>query len=46
MSFVMNPDVICNMMDPIEQCFSTFARPQPGKFFFYKMRALSQQIYL
>ena len=27
------------------QCFSTFVRPRPGKFFFYKTRARSQQIY-
>jgi hypothetical protein len=27
------------------QCFSTFVRPWPGTFFFYKMRAWSQQIY-
>ena len=27
------------------QCFSTFVRPRPGKFFFQKMRAQSQQIY-
>jgi hypothetical protein len=25
--------------DPLEQCFSTFVRPRPGKFFFYKTRA-------
>ena len=30
----------------LEQCFSTFVRPRPGKFyFFYKTRARSQQIY-
>jgi len=29
----------------LHQCFSTFMRPQPGKFFFYKTRARSQQIY-
>ena len=29
----------------IEQCFSTFIRPRPGKFFFHKTRARSQQIY-
>jgi len=29
----------------IFQCFSTFARPRPGKFFFHKTRAGSQQIY-
>jgi len=27
-----------------EQCFSTFVRPRPRKFFFYKTRARSQQI--
>ena len=27
------------------QCFSTFVRPRPDKFFFYKTRARSQQIY-
>ena len=27
------------------QCFSTFVRQRPGKFFFHKMRARSQQIY-
>ena len=27
------------------QCFSTFVRPRPGKFFFHKTRARSQQIY-
>jgi len=29
----------------LEQCFSTFVRPWPGKFFFHKMMAWSQQIY-
>ena len=29
----------------LEQCFSTFVRPRPGKFSFYKTRARSQQIY-
>ena len=29
----------------LRQCFSTFVRPRPGKFFFHKTRALSQQIY-
>ena len=28
-----------------EQCFSKFVRPRPGKFFFHKTRAWSQQIY-
>ena len=27
------------------QCFSKFVRPRPGKFFFHKTRARSQQIY-
>jgi hypothetical protein len=30
----------------LNQCFSTFVRPRPGKFFFQKTRARSQQIYL
>ena len=30
----------------LDQCFSTFVRPRPGKFFFHKMRVRSQQIYL
>jgi len=29
----------------LQQCFSTFVRPLPGKFFFHKTRARSQQIY-
>ena len=29
----------------VEQCFSTFVRPRPGKFFFHKTKARSQQIY-
>ena len=29
----------------IYQCFSTFVRPRPGKFFFHTTRARSQQIY-
>jgi len=32
-------------VDPVEQCFSTSVRPRPGKFFFYKTRARSKQIY-
>jgi len=28
----------------LSQCFSTFVRPRPGKFFFHKTRARSQQI--
>jgi len=29
----------------LEQCFSIFVRPRPGKIFFHKTRARSQQIY-
>ena len=29
----------------LEQSISTFVRPRQGKFFFYKTRARSQQIY-
>jgi len=29
----------------LDQCFSIFVRPQPGKFFFHKTRARSQQMY-
>ena len=29
----------------IDQCFSAFVRPRPGKFLFHKTRARSQQIY-
>ena len=29
----------------INQCSSTFVKPRPGKFFFHKTRARSQQIY-
>ena len=35
-----------NSMCYLGQCFSTFVRPRPGKFFSYKTRAQSQQIYL
>jgi hypothetical protein len=28
----------------VEQCFSAFVRPRPGKLFFYKTRARSQEI--
>ena len=31
--------------DTLDHCFSTFVRPRPGKFFFHKTRARSQQIY-
>jgi hypothetical protein len=30
----------------LEQCFSTFVRPRPGKFFFYKTRARGPTIVL
>jgi hypothetical protein len=33
-----------SFVDSLLQCFSTFVRPRPGKFFFYKTRARSQQI--
>jgi len=29
----------------LRQCFPTFVRPRPGKFFFHKTRPRSQQIY-
>jgi len=29
----------------IVHCFSTFVRPRPGRLFFHKTRARSQQIY-
>ena len=42
----------CNRINEISEwtldithCFSTSVRPRPGKFFFYKTRARSQQIY-
>jgi len=31
--------------EALDQCFSAFVRPRPGKFFFYKTRVRSQQIY-
>jgi hypothetical protein len=31
-------------VNTLKQCFSTFVRPRPGKLFFYKTRARSQQI--
>ena len=31
--------------EALDQCFSTFVRPRPCKFFFHKTRARSQQIY-
>jgi len=34
---------LCNYL--LHQYFSTFVRPRPGKFFFHKTRAQSQQIY-
>ena len=35
----------CCIQDGVVQCFSTFVRPRPGKYFFHKKRARSQQIY-
>jgi len=32
------------MENQLKQCVSTFVRPRPGKFFFYKTRARSQQM--
>ena len=37
MSFVILGHESC----PLKQCFSTFVRPRPGKFFFHKTRARS-----
>jgi len=34
-----------NVKSSVVQCFSTFVRPRPGKLFFHKKRARSQQIY-
>ena len=34
-----------NLSTSLEQCFSTFVRPRPGKFLFHKTMARSQQIY-
>jgi len=34
-----------NFVYALEQCFSTYVRLRPSKFFFYKTRAQSQQIY-
>jgi len=31
--------------EALDQCFSTFVKPRPGKFYFYKTRTRSQQIY-
>jgi hypothetical protein len=33
-----------HFLSNLELCFSTFVRPRPGKFFFYKTRARSQEI--
>ena len=33
------------LQSALQQCFSTFVRPRPGKLFFQKTRARSQQIY-
>jgi len=32
-------------LNAVQQCFSTFVRPRPGKFIFDKTMARSQQIY-
>ena len=40
---VLNTTGMTNLMS-IDQCFSTFVRPRPGKLFFHKTRARSQQI--
>ena len=35
------PFAVISCWRSLDQCFSTFVRPQPGKFFFYKTRARS-----
>jgi len=40
----MATPVACNI-HTVNQYFSTFVRPRPGKFFFHKTRARSQKIY-
>jgi len=40
-----NLEALPNRIDCLDQCFSTFVRPRPNKFFFHKTRARSQQIY-
>ena len=40
-TFQLQSTIVCSVV----QCFSTFVRPRPGKYFFYKTRAQSQQIY-
>ena len=37
--------ILVRLVSRLEQCFSTFVRPRPGKFFSHKTRARSQQIY-
>jgi hypothetical protein len=37
-------NLLCSQRCRMEQCFSIFVRPRPGKFFFYKTRDRSQQI--
>ena len=39
------PHILDVLQSRIDQCFSTFVRPRPGKFFFHKTRTRSQQIY-
>jgi len=36
---------VCLSRYSVNQCFSTFVRPWPGKFYFHKKMAWSQQIY-
>jgi len=51
LSFRKRRDIInvrrpsCEVVVILDQCFSTFVRPRPGKFFFHKTRARSQQIH-
>ena len=39
------PNIIADTRNTLEQCFSIFVRPRPGKFFFYETRARSQKIH-
>ena len=43
--FILPTQRIFASYRPLNQCFSTFVRPRPGEFFFYKTRARFQQIY-
>jgi len=43
---VMSGRGVCDrLMTHLEQYFTTIVRPRPGKFYFHKTRARSQQIY-